>query len=108
MSELEEIDPPELSRRLAADDAPVVVDVREPWELDICRLDDSLDVPLGELPDRIMALPADRPLVILCHHGMRSRRAALWLRARGIERVSNLRGGIDAWARTVDPGMRTY
>ncbi|QQS12445.1 MAG: sulfurtransferase [Rhodospirillales bacterium] len=108
MSALEEIDPPELSRRLAAPEAPVVVDVREPWELDICRLPDSVDVPLGELPGRIMSLPADRPLVILCHHGMRSRRAALWLRAQGIERVSNLRGGIDAWARTVDPGMRTY
>ena len=77
-------------------------------EVEICRLPDSLDVPLAHLSERVDALPRDGMLVILCHHGMRSQHAARWLRAQGFANAVNLAGGIDAWARLVDPSMRTY
>jgi rhodanese-related sulfurtransferase len=101
----------ELARRrgMASDgEAVSVLDVRDPWELDICRLPDSIDIPLALLPDRMAALPRDGMLVVLCHHGMRSRQATHWLRANGIANAVNLTGGIDAWARLIDPSMRTY
>ena len=88
--------------------ALAVLDVREPWEVEICRLPDSIDIPLALLPDRLAALPRDGMLVVLCHHGMRSRQAVRWLRANGIANAINLTGGIDAWARQIDPAMRTY
>lgn len=102
----------ELARRCgapAADGTALsVLDVRDPWELEICRLPDSIDIPLALLPDRLATLPRDRMLVVLCHHGMRSRQASHWLRANGIDNAVNLAGGIDAWARQIDPSMRTY
>jgi len=87
---------------------PLVVDVREPWEVAICALPGSLNVPLGQLPQRVGDLPGDRPLVLLCHHGMRSMKATMWLRQRGFALASNLEAGIDGWARQVDPAMPTY
>jgi rhodanese-related sulfurtransferase len=102
----------ELARRRFASapdgGALAVLDVREPWEVEICRLPDSIDIPLALLPDRLAALPRDGLLVVLCHHGMRSRQAVRWLRANGIANAINLTGGIDAWARQIDPAMRTY
>jgi rhodanese-related sulfurtransferase len=85
-----------------------VVDVREPWEADICRIDGSLLLPLGTLSQSLDRLPQDKPLVVVCHHGMRSMQAVMWLRSQGFENAVNLRGGIDAWARQVEPRMATY
>jgi rhodanese-related sulfurtransferase len=107
-----EIPVDELARRRGAVStgagALAVLDVREPWETEICRLSDSIDIPLSLLPQRIAALPRDGMLVVLCHHGMRSQQAAAWLRANGVANAVNLSGGIDAWARLIDPSMRTY
>jgi rhodanese-related sulfurtransferase len=89
-------------------DSVVILDVREPWELDICQLPDSLCIPLTSLPGRLEELPRDGTLVVLCHHGMRSAHAVQWLRANGFPQAVNLAGGIDAWARQIDPAMRTY
>ncbi len=89
-------------------EALAFLDVREPWELEICRLPESLTIPLASLPGRLDTLPRDNPLVVLCHHGMRSERAVQWLRANGFGNAINLAGGIDAWARRIDPAMRTY
>jgi rhodanese-related sulfurtransferase len=85
-----------------------VLDVREPWETDTCRIDGSLLLPLGTLPQSLDRLPQDRPLVVVCHHEMRSMQAVMWLRSQGFENAVNLRGGIDAWARQVEPRMGTY
>jgi rhodanese-related sulfurtransferase len=90
------------------DETMVVLDVREPWELDVCRLPNSLCIPLTSLPSRLEELPRDGTLVVLCHHGMRSAHAVQWLRANGFPQAVNLAGGIDAWARQIDPAMRTY
>ena len=93
-------------RREAAD--IYVLDVREPWERHICALEPSVGIPLGQLPERVDALPADGVLVVLCHHGMRSLRATLWLREQGYRAAVNLEGGIDAWADRVDGTMTRY
>lgn len=94
---------------LRAEQRPLaVLDVREDWELDICRIDGSIDIPLGELPRRVEQLPTDRPIVVICHHGMRSMQATQWLRARGYGNAINLTGGVDAYARRVDPRMAVY
>jgi rhodanese-related sulfurtransferase len=85
-----------------------VLDVREAWELDICRLPKSLCIPLASLPGRLEELPRDGTLVVVCHHGMRSAHAVQWLRTNGFPHAVNLAGGIDAWARQIDPAMRTY
>ena len=110
-----EITPAELSARLEEGDAPLVLDVREPYELEMARLEhDILTVPLSRLAaDRLDALPAalaDRTaeLVVLCHHGTRSAQVVAWLRQEGWTNVFNLKGGIDAYARDVDPSVDVY
>lgn len=85
-----------------------LVDVREPWEAAICRLDGALNIPLNLLPSRLAEVPADRVVVVYCHHGMRSLQAVNWLQRAGRPEAVNLAGGIDAWARAIDPSMETY
>ena len=85
-----------------------VLDVREAWEIEICRLGGALLIPLQALPDRLGEVPSDRPLVVLCHHGMRSFQAVAWLQRAGRGNAVNLAGGIDAWARAIEPSMEIY
>jgi rhodanese-related sulfurtransferase len=87
---------------------PLLVDVREPWEFDVCHIAGSRLVSLGQLPAHVDELPRDRPLVLVCHHGNRSHHAAAWLQRLGFTDVHNLRGGVAAWAAEVDPAMPTY
>jgi len=94
--------------RDAAPDRVLIVDVRESAELVICRLDGSRHVPLRQLPENAATLPRDKHLLLLCHVGARSRRATEYLRAHGFPAASNIAGGIDAWAREIDPGLRRY
>lgn len=103
-----EIDCATLAAWANAPDAPLVLDVREPWEVDICALPNSINIPLATIPSRFSEIPEDRRVVALCHHGMRSLQATRWLRDRGLENVVNLRGGVDAWSREIDPSVPTY
>lgn len=90
-------------------DAPcTLLDVREQWEFDIVHLPGSVLIPLSQLPQRLGGLDADRPVVVICHHGVRSRAAAKLLEQSGFAKVINLKGGIDAWAREVNPNMAVY
>ncbi|MBS0663289.1 MAG: sulfurtransferase [Verrucomicrobia bacterium] len=89
-------------------DQCLIIDVREPFELEICRLPGADCVPMGQIPSLLTTLPRDRHLLILCHHGSRSRRVAMFLRAQGFSQVSNIAGGIDAWSREVDPSVPRY
>lgn len=91
-----------------AGEAHLVLDVREASELQAASLDGALHVPLMTLPDRVSEIPADMPVVVMCHHGMRSMNAVQWLRANGMDNVVNLIGGISAWAREVDPSVGSY
>ena len=88
--------------------APLILDVRDPWEHAICRIEQARLLPMQEIPARCSELPRDRDIVVLCHHGMRSLQVANFLRDSGIERLYNLDGGIAAWAEQVDPTMARY
>ncbi|WP_208539256.1 rhodanese-like domain-containing protein [Algihabitans albus] len=89
----------------AARIAHTVLDLREPEEMAICALADSLWIPMGSVPEQIDSLPRAHPLVVLCHHGVRSGMVTALLREDGCDNARNLRGGIDAWARLVAPEM---
>ncbi|WPJ97961.1 rhodanese-like domain-containing protein [Coraliomargarita algicola] len=92
----------------ANDPQTVFLDVREDSELAICRIEGALHIPMGEIPERHSALPQDVPLIVLCHHGMRSMNVIQYLRAKGFDNTINLSGGIHAWALEVEPEMRRY
>ncbi len=91
---------------------PLVLDVREPWELQTASVApegfDLLSIPMGSVPDRLAELDASRPVACLCHHGMRSLRVAAFLEHHGFERVANISGGIDAWSQERDPAVPRY
>ncbi len=103
-----DIDVRALSEARANGAAHTVLDVREPQELAICGLPDSLCIPMQEIPDRLSELPREHPLVVMCHHGSRSDMVAQFLRANGFDNVHNLMGGIDAWAALLEPDMPRY
>jgi rhodanese-related sulfurtransferase len=84
------------------------LDVREHSELEICRIEGALHIPMGEIPDRAESLPKDSLLVIFCHHGMRSMNVLQYLERRGFENLINLSGGIHAWSLEVDPSVPKY
>lgn len=85
-----------------------LLDVREMFEREIVSLPESAHIPLAELPLRWQSLDTDRPVVVYCHHGMRSLRAVHFLRQRGFVNSTSMRGGIDAWAREIDPSLPRY
>jgi rhodanese-related sulfurtransferase len=85
-----------------------LVDIREDWERALCLIAGSIEIPMATLPGALDRLDPDRPVVALCHHGVRSLRAAAWLRQQGYAQAVSLAGGIDAWARTIDPAMARY
>jgi rhodanese-related sulfurtransferase len=87
---------------------PVLLDVREPWEYEKARLENSKLVPLREIPARFGEVDANAEVVVICHHGGRSMQAAMFLDKQGYARVHNLAGGVDAWSRQVDPAVPVY
>jgi rhodanese-related sulfurtransferase len=87
---------------------PLLLDVREPWETQICRIEGSELVPMQALGARLPEFERERPIVCICHHGGRSAHVAMFLARHGYESVFNLTGGVDAWARQVDTTMPTY
>lgn len=99
---------PQALQQLLQQEKPVVVDVREDAEYAIAHLDGALHIPMGKIPSRFRELDASQPVVVLCHHGMRSQQVAQFLESKGFTQVSNLSGGIDAWAEQVDPAMPRY
>ncbi|PTY07011.1 sulfurtransferase [Opitutaceae bacterium EW11] len=96
------------AQRLAADPRVALVDVREPDERARCSIAGSLHIPMRQIPEQIASLPKDRHLLIYCHHGGRSLRVTQFLRANGFSNVTNVAGGIDAWAEQIEPGMARY
>lgn len=104
-----EISVTEARQRLdATPDATLLIDVREPWEVEICRVAQAEHIPMREVPERVASLPRDRHLLIMCHHGGRSWRVTEYLRAQGLIAVTNVAGGIDAWAEAIEPGLARY
>jgi len=91
---------------------PVVLDVREPWEVQTASVKpdgfELVTIPMGEIPARVAELDAQRPLAVLCHHGHRSQRVAMFLAGNGFTRLANIAGGIDAWSGERDPAVPHY
>ena len=99
----------ELAERLAAGgEKPVLLDVREPWEFEICHIEGSQPMPMGSVPARAGELDAQAETVVICHHGARSAQVGMFLERQGFENVINLAGGVAAWAAQVDPAMPRY
>ncbi len=89
-------------------DDPLLLDVRESAELQICKIPGSVHMPMQTIPSRVNELDPDATIVCICHHGGRSMQVANFLKQQGFTDVINLTGGVDAWARQVDPSMNTY
>lgn len=87
---------------------PVLLDVREPWEFDLCRIDGSTLMPMGAVSRRLVELDPNKETVVICHHGVRSFHIARLLELQGFTQVINLSGGVDAWAKQIDAAMATY
>ena len=93
----------------AKEGSPVLLDVREPWEVATAQIAGSKSIPMGEIPSRaFQELDPDARIVTICHAGVRSLNVALWLRNQGFEKVQSLSGGIDSWSREVDPAVPRY
>ena len=97
---------------LAEGEQPVVLDVREPWEVQTASVRpdgfELVAMPMRSVPARVAELDHDRPIACLCHHGGRSAQVAMFLLNNGFTRVVNIQGGIDAWSQTVDPTVPRY
>jgi rhodanese-related sulfurtransferase len=87
---------------------PVLLDVREPWEFGVCRIEGAQHIPMRTIPLRLGELDRDAELVVVCHHGARSYQVAMFLQHHGFTKLHNLHGGVAGWAREVDPTMPTY
>lgn len=102
------ISPQQLRQLLQQQPDTVLLDVREDDEIALCALPDAVHIPMNLIPLRHNELPDDVPLVVYCHHGIRSLNTARYLEEAGFEQLYNLSGGIDAWARETDPDMPRY
>jgi rhodanese-related sulfurtransferase len=114
---IDQVRPAALQDWLAAQGAAagvpaLVLDVREPWELQTASVKpDGFElavIPMGQIPARLGELDTDRPVAVLCHHGNRSQRVAMFMAQQGFTRLANVAGGIDAWTAEVDPSVPRY
>lgn len=102
------ITPKELKERLDKGEQLVLLDVREPWEHSLAKIEGSTLIPLGTLPQSMDKLDKGAEIIAYCHHGMRSADAMQFLLQQGFPAVKNLVGGIDAWSVQVDPAVPRY
>ncbi len=105
---MKQLAPTELKARLAAGDKLQLLDVREEWEFQTAHIEGSILIPMGQVASRIAALDSAAETMVICHHGGRSMQVAGLLEQLGFPNVINLAGGVDAWARLVDPSMPVY
>ncbi len=107
---MEHITAPELAAWIADPDrpSPLLLDVREPWEFETCSISAAQLIPMNTIPSRFSEFDEAQPVVCICHHGARSMQVAAFLERQGFTQVTNLTGGIHAWAQQVDATMVTY
>lgn len=104
-----EITPEEVKTKLDLKEPLTLLDVREPWEFETARIAGAKLLPMGDVPSRAhQELDPDEPIVVVCHHGVRSMNVTVWLRQQGFEKAQSMRGGIDAWSRQVDQKVPVY
>lgn len=105
---VDDVTPAEVAAALSGEDPPVLLDVREPWEIAVASVPGAVPIPMGSLPSQLDELPRDRRIAVLCHSGIRSRQVATWLALQGHRDVANVAGGIDRWSLEVDPAIPRY
>lgn len=107
---LREITARELADWLADESRPrpLLLDVREPWEVALAAIAGSVHIPMNRIPLSMSELPDGVPIVTVCHHGVRSYQVGLYLANAGFDEVISLKGGVEAWAADVDPAMARY
>ncbi len=105
---MESISPVALKARLDAGEKPFLLDVRESWEYALCSIEGSRNISQSNIEKIQQDLKPDDDIVVICHHGLRSLQVANYLIGLGFNKISNLEGGVDAWARTVDANMAQY
>jgi len=99
----------ELQSHLAeSQSAPLLLDVREEWEYEYCHIAGSILIPMGQVPAHLEELDKAQEIVVICHHGIRSRHIGMYLEHAGFSNVINLEGGIEQWAAEVEPTMQRY
>ncbi len=112
MAQLEQIDVQHLQSLAGGQEPPLLLDVREPWEAQLARIElagvEQKLIPMGEIPARWQELDPLQPVVVYCHHGMRSLQVVAFLQQRGFDSIYNLAGGIEAWSISIDPAVPRY
>ncbi len=104
-----EITPEEVKSKLDEGEQFTLLDVREPWEFETASMPGAKLIPMGDVPSRVhQELDPENHIVVVCHHGVRSMNVTAWLRQQGFEKAQSMRGGIDAWSRSVDGKVPTY
>ncbi|MFA6162620.1 MAG: rhodanese-like domain-containing protein [Methylobacter sp.] len=98
----------ELKTRIQNEDSPFLLDVREPNEFQYASIENSVLIPLNQIPQRLGELDPQQEIVVICHHGMRSQQAASYLVHSGFKNIANLTGGIDAWSCHCDSSVPRY
>ena len=91
-----------------SENKPLILDVREQWEYDICHIENSIHIPMGKIADMNEKLETDGAIIVVCHHGIRSRMVAKYLDGNNFTNIINLSGGIDAWSNEIDSSMTKY
>lgn len=112
MKQLRVTDVRQWAAEAAPDGPPLLLDVREPWEVRLAAIQlpgaSTLNLPMGQIPQRLGELDPAQPILCICHHGMRSAQVVAFLERAGFDSVYNLAGGIDAWSAQVDPSVPRY
>lgn len=103
-----EISPRDVQALIARGEKFFFVDVREKWEYETARIEGSILIPLRQIPSNVQKLSEAGKIVLLCHHGIRSMDAAVWLQSQGVQGALSMSGGIDQWSREVDSGIPRY
>lgn len=91
-----------------ADTSPVLLDVREVWEFEYCKIEGSILIPMGKLPAKLGSLDPLSDIIMICHHGIRSRQMGYYMEQQGFKNITNLDGGVEQWAEDVDTKMKRY
>ena len=105
---IKNITPKELKARLDAGEALQVIDVREYWEVNLGTLENALHIPMNDIPYQLDDIPQDKPVVFMCHTGVRSANVTEWVQQQGYTNALNLVGGIDQWSRDIDASVPRY
>jgi rhodanese-related sulfurtransferase len=103
-----ELTPAELKQRLDRNDKLLLIDVREPHEFEICRIEGANLIPMRTIPANLQQLDVDEGVICYCHHGMRSLDVVVWLQQQGVTNARSLAGGIDRWSLEIDPKVPRY